>query len=91
LPLLAEKVPITTSEVESQWWSTNPEPEKDFQARMQELLTQVRARLHVIALTNPKPEKDFQARMQELLTPVQCMVARACIARWLVMVSAHCT
>ena len=42
--LLAEKVPITTSEVESQWWSTNPEPEKDFQARMQELLTQVRAR-----------------------------------------------
>jgi len=81
-------VPITTSEVESQWWSTNPEPEKDFQARMQELLTQVRARLHVIALTNPvrdcldepKPEKDFQARMQELLTPVQCMVARDCIA-----------
>ncbi len=88
MPLLAEKVPITTSEVESQWWSTNPEPEKDFQARMQELLTQVRARLHVIALTNrhvialtnPEPEKDFQARMQELLTPVQCMVARDCIA-----------
>ena len=34
-------MPITTSEVESQWWSTNPEPEKDFQARMQELLTPV--------------------------------------------------
>jgi len=41
-----EKVPITTSEVESQWWSTNPEPEKDFQARMQELLTQVQYAPH---------------------------------------------
>jgi len=34
-------------QVEGQWWSTNPEPDKEYQARIQELVSQVHTYAHV--------------------------------------------
>ena len=41
-----EDAPIATAEVEAQWWSTNPEPEKEYMARIDELLTQLQYSPH---------------------------------------------
>ena len=47
-PILSEIEELTlgTAEVEGQWWSTNPESEKEYQVRTQELLAQVQHSPH---------------------------------------------
>ena len=37
-----ERLSLNTTEVDSQWWSTNPEPDKEYQGRVNELIAQVR-------------------------------------------------
>ena len=39
-----ESLSLNTTEVEAQWWSTNPEPDKEYQARVNELIAQVHPR-----------------------------------------------
>jgi len=89
----SDAVPLLTTEVESQWWSTNPESDKEYQTRVAELMAQIQFApddsIVLVAhndlvqeLLSRYMHPDARERLQETIQPFLQGTVPPCTVLW---------